>query len=427
MIELKGKYNKDCKIYCDEVENEALSLIQRILDNPVSKDVPVRIMPDVHAGVDITIGFTMPVTDRVNPNHIGVDIGCGMSSVPIATEVLDDDLAIIDRLIQEHIPMGMQLREVVSCNTHTLFSMMNNNLYVLSKHLSVCRDYTVPVVDGKYISELCRKIGMNESVFYHSIGTLGGGNHFIEIGKDSTGIQYLTIHTGSRNFGHKVCTYHSKVAKSKRRDEAEYQKEVRQIIDNTDDKTKIPALLRGLEERYPKGKSELMGVQMLDYLVDMCIAQAYAKYNRFIIYKTIFDVCGWAPNGIPIETLHNYIDFDNWIIRKGAISAHENEIVVIPMNMRDGILLCKGKGNTDWNYSAPHGAGRLYSRSKAKELLTMEEFKESMKNVRSSCICESTLDESPMAYKSMNMIMEAVKPTVSILDRIVPVLNIKAK
>lgn len=427
MIELKGKYNKDCKIYCDEVENEALSLIQGILDDPVSKDVPVRIMPDVHAGVDITIGFTMPVTDRINPNHIGVDIGCGMLSVPIATEVPDDDLAIIDRLIQGHIPMGMQLREMVSCNACDLFSMMNNSLYALSKHLSIYRDYTVPVVDGEYISELCRKVGMSESIFYHSIGTLGGGNHFIEIGKSGTDTRYLTIHTGSRNFGHKVCMYHCKVAKSKRWDEVEYQKEKEYIIDNTVDKTQIPVLLRDLEERYPKGQSELMGTQMLDYLVDMCIAQAYAKYNRFIIYKTIFDVCGWQPKGEFIETIHNYIDFNDWMIRKGAISSHKGEVMVIPMNMRDGIFLCEGKGNPDWNYSAPHGAGRLFSRSKAKELLTMEEFKDSMKEVRSSCICESTLDESPMAYKSMDMIIQAIQPTVSFIDRVVPVLNIKAK
>ncbi len=365
MLELKGKINKDCKVFCDKVEDSAMATIYSILDDEVSKGVPVRIMPDVHQGVDITIGFTMPITDRVNPNHIGVDIGCSVSifSVP-KDEISRYTLADINERIRSAVPMGFS---------------RNDKAYAFSGYMET------------EVQCLCRKIGLDYGDVCRQIGSLGGGNHFIEMGESEIGVHFF-IHCGSRNFGKQVCDYHSKKAKA-------------------------------------GGSKYLFGEDMREYIADMGIAQTFARYNHEVIKRAILDVLDiqiqiggeWAE----IFTSHNYIGEDN-IIRKGAVSAKEGEYLLIPMNMRDGVLVCRGKGNADWNNSAPHGAGRIYSRSKAKKELSMEEFESEMDGIYSTSVTDSNIDESPMAYKPMQEIVDTIGDTVEILAIVKPILNIKA-
>ena len=363
MLELKGKYNKDCKIFIDDVEQEALSTIYNILDDEVSKDVPVRIMPDVHAGKGIVIGFTMPLTDRINPNHVGVDIGCGVTAIKIPP--LEYSLEEVDKIIKDTIPMGFN---------------HNNEAYKFTSKAMIESD----------IMDISRRLGLEYDKILKQIGTLGGGNHFIEIGKTDSNDHYLIVHSGSRNFGLQICKYHSELA----------------------------------------GKGYLFGNQMYQYFSDMAVAQEFAELNRFTIIRNIVGKLYKEPikSNQLINTIHNYIDFTRKIIRKGAVSADLDELLVIPMNMRDGVLLCKGKGNSDWNYSAPHGAGRVLSRSKAKSIFTLEDYQEMMADsgVYSSCINQSTIDESPMVYKDMEIIKKAIEPTADIIDIIKPILNIKA-
>ena len=364
MLELKGKYNKDCKIFIDNVEEQALSTIYNILDDEVSKDVPVRIMPDVHEGKGIVIGFTMPLTDRVNPNHIGVDIGCGVTAIKIPK--LDKSLEEVDKLIKEVVPMGFNHQDKP-------YKFSNNS--------------------GLFESDVLRiskKLNLDYDRVLKQIGTLGGGNHFLEIGKTNNDDFYLMVHSGSRNFGLQVCKFHADLA----------------------------------------GKSYLFDNQRYEYIQDMKVAQAFAELNRFSIIKNITNVLYKTPikSSQLINTIHNYIDFKRNIIRKGAVSAEKDELLVIPMNMRDGVLLCKGQGNPDWNYSAPHGAGRVLSRSKAKSTITLDDYEEMMRGsgVFSSCINKSTIDESPMVYKDAEIIKEAIKPTAELIDVIKPILNIKS-
>lgn len=419
MIELKGKYGKDCKVFANTIESEAIITIQNILDNPVTKNIPIRIMPDTHQGADIVIGFTMPITGMINPNHIGVDIGCGMAFVNVLNIVSEPSFEEIDRTIRGVVPMGFNINKesITESEKQTFFDKANINL-------SFHQEETFPeppYVDEKYITQLCNKIGMDEKVFYNSIGSLGGGNHFIEIGKDSNNRMYLTIHTGSRNLGVKVCKYYAELAKF---DKGAFSLKLEEIK-KTVAPQRLQEEIKRTKEEFSIRNGYLSDTTMCDYLYDMSIAQTYASLNRQTIIKRISYALGWKTSSV-IETVHNYINFKDLIIRKGAISAHENEIVVIPMNMADGILLCRGKGNIDWNYSAPHGAGRLFSRSAAKENLSMETFKERMLEVYSTSVCENTLDESPMAYKNADEIKELIEPTVDIIDTIRPLINIKA-
>ncbi len=370
MLELKGKFNKDCKIFTDKVEDSAMATIYSILDDEVSKGVPVRIMPDVHQGVDITIGFTMPLTDRVNPNHIGVDIGCGVSCCRLLMPLPKGCLSEVDKAIRDVVPMGFSRRD---------------------------KGYSFDAEFGNTIENLCSKIGVDYLDVCRQVGTLGGGNHFIELGEEPDGGQMLIIHSGSRNFGKQVCDYHAKKAKA-------------------------------------NGDKYLYGEDMEEYIVDMRVAQDFASYNRgeimIAIISRIYDVeqTAAAFQDVildPFDTIHNYIGEDN-IIRKGAVSANDGEYLLIPMNMRDGVLVCRGKGNADWNNSAPHGAGRIYSRSKAKKELSMEEFEAEMNGIYSTSVTNSNIDESPMAYKPMQEIVNAIGDTVEIISIVKPILNIKA-
>lgn len=363
MLEIKGEYGKDCKIFIDEVETSAMSTIYSILNHPVSKDKKVRIMPDVHDGVDIVIGFTMPLGDMVNPNHIGVDIGCGVLTAELPN-LNHYSLKEIDERIRKVIPMGFTHRQ----ESKIIGSLPNG------------------------LEQTCKKLGLDYGGVLKQIGTLGGGNHYIEIGT-SRGKYFLSIHSGSRNFGLQVCKYHAKQA-----------------------------------QNHQKGYSYLTGEAMSEYISDMKIAQEFALLNRRTMLHETAKSMGLGSGVVYncFDTIHNYIDMNRMIIRKGAISAELGEKVAIPMNMRDGVLICIGKGNEDWNFSAPHGAGRILSRSAAKKSVNIEDFKNTMSEVYSTSVTEATLDESPFAYKDMNTIIECIKDTVKIIDIVKPILNIKA-
>lgn len=430
MIELKGKYNKDCIIYADEIEDEAYSLIQNILDEKPSEGVPIRIMPDTHAGVDIVIGFTMPVTEYINPNWIGVDIGCSVSTYETSLKEDGINLPLIDTQIRDAIPMGMNVRKKSILDEKEFMKSVKRNLSSFhSKYTEkIGVNYELPIINEKWLTQMFKRIGIEPGVFYNSIGTLGGGNHFIELGKcEKTGKLYLTIHTGSRNFGLKVAKYHTNQAKrQKDSGNEEYVKRLDEIK-RTSNKQDIPNLIKSLKDEMNLGvnKKYLRGEFAFNYLVDMVIAQTYALWNHYMIIHELCKKLRFAYSTV-VRSTHNYIDMDDFIIRKGAIKAYEGELCVIPFNMRDGLLICKGKGNPDWNYSAPHGAGRVLSRGKAKNTLSMDEFTEKMKGIYSTSVVPETLDESPMAYKDSELIEILIEPTVDIVFRIKPILNIKS-
>lgn len=428
MIELKGKYNKDCKIFIDDIENSALSLIHTILDQQVSLDVPIRIMPDVHAGEGIVIGFTMPLTNMLNPAYVGVDIGCGMISAKFDRQT-SLDLEKIDSKIRNSIPMGFEINgSAVFKNIPFEDVQKIADLFSTNFNKKFNTSYVSPTYNEKWLNDKLKDVGMDISAFYRAIGTLGGGNHFIEIGKDLNTDYWVTIHSGSRNFGLKIANYWTNVAKGKIRLVPDvYNKELENIKMNTFDKSLISEKIRQLKERYKMGinKEFLREDDLMGYLYDMIFAQQYALWNRMTMLETIKKVLDIKKFDEIVNTIHNYIDFNDFIIRKGAISSYIGQKMIIPFNMRDGILLCEGKSNSDWNNSAPHGAGRLMSRGQAKFSIDIDKFKRSMKGIYSTSVDKNTLDESPFAYKNSKTIESAIEPTVSIINRIVPVLNIK--
>jgi RNA-splicing ligase RtcB len=434
MIELKGEYNQDCKIFLEEVEEGAIELVQNILNHEISEGVQVRIMPDTHVGKGIVIGFTMPMTTMVNPNYIGVDIGCSVTSYKLNKRFDVAELPQIDKKIRKAVPMGHEIRKGKDFNYWWVDEYMqtvtdNVNQFIDQWNIRFSEDKPAMTIDREYIAELCKKIGTGEKMFYNSVGSLGGGNHFIEIGESTKdGAHYLTIHSGSRNFGLKVCNYHAKKMVAAKFRPQEYHDEFKDITLNTIPTSDIPIKLAELNERYGVGKKELLlkGDDMFEYLVDMVIAQTYAEFNHRAMAHSIFVGLRDVEAVDMIHSKHNFIDPQDWVIRKGAIRAYEGERMIIPFNMRDGLLICEGKSNADWNCSAPHGAGRILARNQAFKTLNMEEFEKEMEGVYSTSVCKSTLDEAPMAYKDKDVIINAIQDTAVILDTVKPILNIKA-
>ena len=410
---------RDLKIFTDNIEQEAIDQINTLLEQPAFADCKIRIMPDVHAGAGCVIGFTADLGDRVIPNIVGVDIGCGMFTVElgridtgindktdssIANYVTDIDYEKLDNVIRTCIPSGRNVHEEIN--------------------------YIFPELKNLRCYNKLKNIDWLE----RSMGTLGGGNHFIEIDEGFEGRKYLVIHTGSRNLGKQVADYYQNLAVELMigRDKLAYERD-RLIAEYKDQgrSSEIQDAIKELRNTWrkktndiPKELCYLTGKYRDDYIYDMKICQRFAKQNRLMIALKIMLSMGWYSIDL-FETVHNYIDESN-MIRKGAISAKKGEKVLIPINMRDGSLLCVGKGNEDWNCSAPHGAGRIMSRSKARESISMESFRESMTGIYTTSVCESTIDESPMAYKSMNEIINNIKDTVDILDVLKPVYNFKA-
>ncbi|MDR2036934.1 MAG: RtcB family protein [Bacteroidales bacterium] len=435
MISLQGKYNQDCKIFIDDVETEAIGLIKNILHHEISEGVPVRIMPDTHVGKGIVIGFTMPMTRMVNPNYIGVDIGCSVTAHELNKRIDTGRFPTLDHAIRRSVPMGMHIRKEKNFDDWWIepyFETVNKNIEIFQNEWTKRFGENKPPikVDREYISNLCKKTGIGENTFYYSVGTLGGGNHFIEIGESANnGSHYLTIHSGSRHFGLKICNFHAKKMTGTKILPKEYHDEFEYITKNTQPTSDIPQKLKELNNRYEVGKKEhfLVGDNMYEYLVDMVIAQTYAQFNHQAMSKAIFKDLGEDYHAVDsVYSMHNFIDTTDWIIRKGAIRSYKGEKMVIPFNMRDGILICEGKSNADWNCSAPHGAGRVLARNKAMKLLDMNEFSKEMEGIYSTSVCKQTLDESPMAYKDKDVIMEAIRDTATIIDSVKPLMNIKA-
>lgn len=395
MIQIKGKYCKDCKIFTDTIEQEALSMVYHFLDHPMFEGSKIRIMPDVHAGKDIVVGFTVPFTDHVNPDHVGGDIGCSVSTGITDLKVNEADYEAIERSIREHVKFGMTIHEKSVYDVKQLYKH-------LQTRLTEARQQWPEMVSNmdvteKGITAFLKRIDMSEHMFYHSIGTVGGGNHFVEIGVTPDGNYAFTAHCGSRNLGQKVWKYWKHMS-------------VNQV-----------GVINGF----------LIGDAMKGYITDMVVAQAYAEFNHQVIDSLVLHAivaCSGQNANIveQIYTTHNYIDFSMKMLRKGAVAAPKGRKLVIPFNMRDGLIICHGKGNDDWNQSAPHGAGRLLSRSDAKELIDLEEYRESMKGIYSTSVGTGTIDESPMAYKDPKEILQLIADTVEVDYFIHPVINMKA-
>ena len=388
----------DLQIFTDNIEPEAVNQIYELIRLAPFDGAKVRIMPDVHYGKGCVVGFTSTTNDKIIPNVIGVDIGCGMLTVKLGTTPVD--LKALDLHIRAHIPAGAKVHDSYR--------------------------------EEEFIKKL-RCFGQLENLdkLYRSMGSLGGGNHFIEVDVDEAGEQYLVIHSGSRNLGQQVATYYQKRAIDLCKNAAEAEKQaVREQLLKAGRPPEIPDALEKISQKYaeltkiPAEKCYLWGADLEDYLHDLRICQEFAQKNRQMMARSILDFLGIGQTE-SFDTIHNYMD-DAGIIRKGAISAHTGQRVIIPMNMRDGCLICIGKGNPDWNCSAPHGAGRLFSRQMMQELFTLEEYRQEMAGIYTTSVNLSTIDESPMAYKPMAEIIEKIAPTVEIEKIIKPIYNFKA-
>lgn len=390
---------KDLKIFANTLDPAAQNQIYDLMAQSSFEGARVRIMPDVHCGIGCVVGFTSTMTDKAIPNVIGVDIGCGMLTVELGK--IDIDLKALDGFIKTNIPSGMSI-----CKTAHPNSKIINDLYCYSELRKMDR-------------LVC------------SMGSLGGGNHFIEVDGDEDGNKYLIIHSGSRNLGMQVASIYQNLAvercKSASFSEREELISTLKAEGRTDE---IPEKLTELTKKYayktkiPADLCYLDGIDLDKYLHDMRICIKFAKFNRQAMADKIIKHLGVLRTS-SFETIHNFIDENN-VIRKGAVPAHSGQRILIPMNMRDGCLIAIGLGNEDWNCSAPHGAGRLYSRSAVKELFTVDEYRQSMEGIYTTSVCDGTLDESPMAYKPMDEILSIIGDTVKIEKIIKPIYNFKA-
>lgn len=394
---IKGKYN-EAKIFTDVVDEGSIAQIQAMCDSTMFQQSKIRIMPDVHAGAGCTIGTTMTIADKVVPNMVGVDIGCGMELIQLKEKELD--LNALDKLIYAKIPSGFNYRD-----TH--------------------HEYTEQID----LAQLRCAKKVNIELAYVSLGTLGGGNHFIEADKDNDGNLYIVVHSGSRHLGKEVAEYYQN--EGYRRLCGNSQSQLNDIIKQLKAEGRVQEIesaIRAAKQNateIPQAMAYVEGELFDDYIHDMRLVQQFAVLNRQAMVDEI--VRGLGLTAVEqFTTIHNYIDTENMILRKGAVSAKKGEKLLIPINMRDGSLICIGKGNDDWNQSAPHGAGRILSRGKARATLTMEEFEKEMSGIFSTSINVNTLDESPMAYKKMDDIVDNITLTASILKCIVPIYNFKA-
>lgn len=400
MIEIQGKHNT-ALCYCADLEKTAAGQIKAVCDQPAFADSHIRIMPDVHAGLGCTIGTTMTITDKVVPGMVGVDIGSGMETVCLVNA--DLDLSKLDELIHQKIPCGREIRPL----PHPFGEEIELEQLRCAKHVNLNRAY-------------------------RSIGTLGGGNHFIEVDRGSDGSLYLVVHSGSRHLGNEVARWYQEEGFRALCGNARFQIDDMIAKMKTEGNTKeIHKAIKELKKRramltpMPKDLAYVEGPLFEDYIHDMKLVQQFAMLNRKAMTQIILEGMGLTETE-RFTTIHNYIDTEHMVLRKGAVSAQKDEKLLIPINMRDGSLICIGKGNEEWNCSAPHGAGRLMSRKEAFENLSMEEYKQEMQGIYSTCVHSKTLDESPMAYKGMEEIISQIGPTAEIIDIIKPIYNFKA-
>jgi tRNA-splicing ligase RtcB (3'-phosphate/5'-hydroxy nucleic acid ligase) len=397
VIKITGSQT-EAKVFSNYPQETALEQIKELCNQPFLKDTKISIMPDYHAGKGCVIGTTIQLKDKVVPNLVGVDVGCGVLTVKLQDKKIDFNQ--LDQVIRTYVPSGMEL--------HT--------------------DETAGLINTSFpdVKEFKAEHILSQNRSLYSLGTLGGGNHFIEVSVDSEGHHYLTIHTGSRYVGSKIATYYQKVAVANLR--GQDLAEIIEKLKAEGRQREIQTAIAAYKEKnpvIPPDLAYLEGEDFTHYIHDMKLAQLFAKTNREEIARAITDNMGFEELD-RFDTVHNYIDTENLILRKGAVSAQKGERLIIPINMRDGSILAVGKGNEDWNFSAPHGAGRVLSRTKAMQTLNMDEFHNTMQGVWTTSVSEETLDEAPMAYKSMNEILEKVEESVEIATFIKPVYNFKA-
>lgn len=400
MITLEGRYNK-AKVFTDTLEKETISQIIGLCNEEFAYGSKIRIMPDAHVGIGCVIGTTMTITDKIVPNLVGVDIGCGVLLQKIAEK--DIDLQLLDEAIYANVPSGQNVRTDV----HELAITLNMEKFLLNNLR--CKSH----------------VDMNRALL--SIGTLGGGNHFIELNKDSQGNIYIVIHTGSRYLGKQVATYYQDLAFQRL---SSNRAAVEQLINELKAAGREKDIQKELASIKPLKVSKdfafLQGQDLEDYIHDVDVVQYYAHINRISILKSVMESVGLTSAYLRVESVHNYINTEEMILRKGAIAAHGGQYVVVPINMRDGSIIGIGKGNVDWNSSAPHGAGRLMSRSAAKGTLSLEQYANEMQGIYSTSVNASTLDEAPMAYKPIKEILENIRSTVDIIEVIKPIYSFKS-
>ena len=398
MIEIRGKYN-EAKIFADVVDSASIAQVQELCNQEFTAGSRIRLMPDIHAGAGCTIGTTMTIADKVVPNLVGVDIGCGMETVRIREGRLE--LQKLDKLIQEKIPSGFAIRD----SAHPYLSQIDLSELCCARHVDLLRAE-------------------------RSIGTLGGGNHFLEVDRDDDGNLYLVVHSGSRHLGVEVASHYQQAGYKalNRADDASVEALVARMKAEGREKEipkEIKRLKNARQTRIPKALAYVSGDLFAQYIHDMRIVQRFAMLNRQAMVDVI--VKGMKLHvEEQFSTIHNYIDTDARILRKGAVSAKAGERLLIPINMRDGSLLCVGKGNADWNFSAPHGAGRLMSRADARQSFTVSAFKKQMAGVYTTSVSKATLDECPMAYKGMENILNQIGPTADVEKILRPIYNFKA-
>ena len=394
---LKDSKNEDVKIFLpkNELDDETLKLVEKFSKSEVFSNI--RVMPDCHSSILCCVGLTSQIENKVIPSIVGGDIGCGISCYPLNKKIKEKQYKIIDATVKKIIPMGNQIhnKQIVD---DAIMDEIYNRCNIKIEHLKEnfpeypFRDFHYT---KNYFQTLISKMKSktSSSIFLRAIGTLGGGNHYIEFNEDYDGKAYLTIHSGSRALGQAICNYH----------QGKISQENKNSLNNY-----------------------LQNEELVEYLIDMIFAQTVASMNRELMIKLIINEIGveWNKDKL-IETIHNYIDFKRLILRKGAIAAEAGELCIISLNMRDGILLCKGKGNPDWNYSSAHGCGRIMSRTTARNKLRMDDFKREMGDVYSTSICKNTLDEAPMAYKDVEKIKQYIGDSVKIIKQLKPFINIK--
>jgi len=394
LLTFKGKYG-EAIVFTNNIESETIQDIYKILNSPVAENSHMRIMPDVHKGMSFPIGTTMKITDKVIPNGVSVDISCGVYVQKLRNSHIE--LEKLDKIIHKNVPSGFDI---------------NNKLH---RWAHDCR-----------INELKCKDHVNLKRAYHSISSLGGGNHFISIEKDDNDCHYLIIHTGSRNLGKQIAEYYQHAAYDSMTDKREISDELIKRLKKEGREKDIKTELAKIQIiQVDKSMAYCTGPLMEDYLHDMKIAQEYATLNRRAIADTIQCGMRWKIDG-EFETLHNYIDLESMILRKGAVSARKDERLIVPMNMSWGSIIAEGLGNEDWNESCAHGGGRTMSRKAAKERVSMDDYRKSMEGIFTTCINKDTIDESPMAYKDPEEVIENLKDTIKILKRLYVVYNFKA-
>ena len=444
MFSIRGKYG-DITVMIDDVEESCMSQLYAIANHPAFTGKKV-VMPDVHAGKgNSVVGFSMtldPDNLSVCPNTVGVDIGCSLLSYLFNTP---HDWHKVNQWIKSNVFFGRKTNLTRVYDRYVSFETFlkeTHRAYVEFAHryFSYAKvSYPIQTIDRGWFQTKCVVWGVHEGYALNSIGTVGGGNHFIEIGQSQQkpGNYYLTIHTGSRNLGKCVCEYWQRVAvdSMKCNDPSQLQREIQEIRDTCVDRASIPLKIQEVRNRLghqvPKGMEYLIGEDLFGYLTDMFFAQSYATFNRRIIASVItegalHDFDGYASiSERSIETTHNYIDFNDFVIRKGAVRAYKGEKLIIPFNMKDGLWICEGKSNPDWNNTAPHGAGRCMSRSDAKRTIALADVVAEMKGVVSSSLTQYSVDESPQAYKNPSVIKACIEPTVVMLEDVRPLLNVK--